>query len=101
MPPGVLSAGASLVAFEGASDPVAGVWATSCRNVAEDVNDRWENAGLIDREATVATRDVAKPLESNDRLCENTLGTAILIALNGGNTERRLSRADGRWAELQ
>lgn len=83
--PGAGSCVALLVAFEGASDPVAGVWATSCENVADDVNNRWENAGLIDREAAVATRDVAKPLESSDRLCANTLGTAIFIALDVGN----------------
>jgi hypothetical protein len=69
---------------EGASDPVVGVWTTSCENDADDVNDLCENAGLIDREATVATRDAAKPLESNDRLCENILGAAIMTALYAG-----------------
>jgi hypothetical protein len=65
----MFSAGTTpFAAFEGASDPVAGVWTTSCENGADDVKDLCENAGLIDREAPVATRDVAKPLESNDRL---------------------------------
>jgi hypothetical protein len=71
-------------AFEGTSDPVAGAWSTSCENGADDVNDLCENAGLTDREATVATRDVAKPLESSDRLCENILGAAIITALYAG-----------------
>jgi hypothetical protein len=82
---GMFSAGTiPSAAFEGASDPVAGVWTTSCENDADDVNDLCENAGLIDREATVATRDAAKPLESNDRLCENILGAAIMTALYAG-----------------
>jgi hypothetical protein len=80
----MFSAGTPFAAFEGTSVPDTGVWTTSCEIGADDVNGLCENADLIDREATVATRDVAKPLESNDRLCENILGAAIMTALYAG-----------------